>query len=108
MTNETTTQIQGSLEWTEEAPTYCESVASLYRWSSNYEDFKPFGKFLDLIGYSEEEHGAPLQDWRSPSEGFGYMELGYLAEALMEYANRPHDVTKWITELLAVEVEHGL
>lgn len=104
----TTTHEQGSLEWSDLAPTYCEGVASLYRWSANYTDFLPFRKFLDLIGYTEEEYGEPLADWKRPTEGLGYVELGYFADALTEYANRPHDVTRWITDLLGVEAESGL
>lgn len=108
MTTETTTHEQGSLEWSDNAPTYCESIADLYRWSANYDDFLPFRKFLDLIGYTNEEYGIVLADWKEPHRGLGYMELAHLADALTEYANRPYDVTRWITDLLGVEAESGL
>jgi hypothetical protein len=78
MTNETTTHEQGALEWSDLAPTYCESVADLYRWSANYDDFLPFRKFLDLIGFPETYYGddsVTLVDWKRPAEGLGYMEL---------------------------------
>ena len=103
-------QVTGSLEWSDSAPTYCEGVADLYRWSANYEDFKPFRKFLDLIGYAETAYGEEmtLADWERPAEGLGYLELGKLAEALTEYANRPADVERWVMELLEVEGEAGL
>lgn len=105
-----TTDLTGSLEWSDNAPTYCEAVASLYRWSANYDDFKPFRKFLDLIGYPETAYGEELSlaDWSRPADGLGYMELGYLAEALTEYANRPEEVERWVMELLEVESEVGL
>lgn len=102
------TEAKGSLEWSDEAPTYCVGVASLYRWSANYDDFKPFRKFLDLIGYSEQHYGEPAGDWSAPSSGLGYMELGYLAQALEDYSNRPQSVEEWINELLEVEGEVGL
>lgn len=107
----TTTHEQGALEWSDLAPTYCEAVADLYRWSANYDDFKPFRKFLDLIGYPETYYGddsVTLADWSKPSDGFGYLELSKLADALQEYTARPEDVERWIVELLEVEIESGL
>jgi hypothetical protein len=100
---------KGSLEWSDNAPTYCEGVADLYRWSANYDDFLPFRKFLDLIGYADEEWGSEaIADWKEPWRGLGYMELAQLADALTEYANRPLDVKEWIGKLLEVEGEAGL
>jgi hypothetical protein len=100
---------EGALSWaSENAPTYCEGVSSLYSFASNHEGMMPFRKFLDLIGYTEEEFGSALGDWKSPSSSLGYMEIGLLAEALTEYANRPLDVEPWIKELLSVEGEFGL
>jgi len=108
--NETETlKASGSLAWASEcAPNYAEEVASLYSWSSNYEGFTPFRKFLDLIGYSLDHYGSPLADWSNPADSFGFMEIGYLAEALSQYANRPDSVGNFITELLEVESEFGL
>lgn len=100
---------EGALSWaSENAPTYCEGVESLYSWSSNHEGMQPFRKFLDLIGYTEEEFGSALGDWKEPSSALGYKEVGLLAEALTEYANRPNDVTEFVKELLSVEGEFGL
>jgi hypothetical protein len=100
---------EGALAWaSENSPTYCEGVESLYSFSSNHKGFAPFRKFLDLIGYTEEEFGTPLGDWKEPSSSFGYMELGLLADALTEYANRPNDVTDFLKELLSVEGEFGI
>jgi hypothetical protein len=68
----------------------------------------PFRKFLDLIGYSMEEFGSALASWDNPADCLGFKEIGHLAEALTEYANRPHDVTNFIQELLLVEGDYGL
>lgn len=109
--NDPTLREEGALSWLQEAcPTYAESVGELYHWSSNYNNFSPFRKFLDLIGFTEEMYGeeVPLANWERPSFELGYVELGKLGEALTEYANRPEDVERFIAELLEVEQEHGL
>ena len=107
--NDETLREEGALSWLQEAcPTYAENVGELYHWSSNYNNFSPFRKFLDLIGYTEEMDGdeAPLANWERPSFELGYVELGKLGEALTEYANRPQEITRFITELLEVETEN--
>lgn len=104
MTN--ATHYAGSLEWSDLAPTYCEGVADLYRWSANYEDFKPFQVFLGLISYEIDGEMMALPNMSTAL--LGYVELGKIAEALTEYANRPYDVERWISDLLAVEAESGL
>lgn len=99
------------MSWLAEAtPTYAENVGELYHWASNYNNFSPFRKFLDLIGYTEEMYGEemPMANWERPSFELGYVELSKLGEALTEYANRPEEVTRFIAELLEVEQEHGL
>lgn len=104
-----TPKASGSLAWSaDSAPTYAEGISSLYSWSSNYQGMTPFRKFLDLIGHSLEEYGSPLADWSNPADSLGFVEIGYLAEALTEYANRPHDCEEFILELLSVESEFGL
>lgn len=102
----TTTHEQGSLEWSDYAPTYCEGVADLYRWSANFDDFKPWRVFLALISY--ENYGEPVTMPNISTALLGYVELGKIAEALTEYANRPQDVERWIGDLLGVEEESGL
>jgi hypothetical protein len=87
----------------ENPPNYAEGTARLYSWSLNHEFFSPFRKFLDLIGYSEDEFGEPLGDWKKPSEFLGYMELGFLAQGLEEYSNRPQDVENYARQLLEAE-----
>jgi hypothetical protein len=86
----------------ETAPQGCENVQDLYSWSSNYDAGKgPFTLFLDLIGWSEDELGEPLYSLKNAS--LGYVELGKLAEALTEYADRPHDVREYVDALMAAE-----
>jgi len=99
----------GALAWaSDSAPVYCSGVESLYSFASNHEGFAPFRKFLDLIGYSEQEYGSPLGDWKIPSSSFGYMELCLLAEALTEYTDSPQGVLGFISELLSVESDFGI
>lgn len=109
--NDQSLREEGALSWLQEAcPTYAENVGELYHWASNYNNFSPFRKFLDLIGYYEEMYGEEIAiaNWERPSFELGYVELSKLGEALTEYANRPEEVTRFIAELLEVEQEHGL
>lgn len=100
---------EGSLAWaSENRPDSCEAIESLYSWASNHEGFEPFRKFLDLIAYTEEEGLGNLGKWANPSEGLGFVELGYMGEALKAYSERPKEVEAFITELLEVEREFGL
>lgn len=100
----------GSLAWVaDNAPANCGKVADLYSWSSNFADFAPFTKYLDLTGYSAEEVGQNLAKWGDDaSHDLGYMELGKLGEALAEYSDHPREVEEFVRELLSVESEFGL
>lgn len=100
---ETQTKTENLWDLLENPPTYAEATARLYSWSLNHEFFSPFRKFLDLIGYSEDYIGEPIADWTKPSEFLGYMELGYLAQGLEEYSNRPQEVENYIQKLIAAE-----
>jgi hypothetical protein len=59
--------------------------------------------FLDLIGYSEEEHGYNLTATKMPS--LGYLEIDLLAKAMTEYAKRPNDVRDFVDDLMSVYTE---
>lgn len=86
----------------ESAPKGCEAVQDLYSWSLNYDAGKgPFTLFLDLIGYSFDEFGEAL--FTLTESSLGYVELGKLAAALTEYADRPHDVREYVDALMAAE-----
>lgn len=97
----------------EDAPFTLADTARLYTWSTNYAPGDgPFALFLDMIGYSSEEFGVPLYgptvrsaenrvtDWDAQ---LGYVELDYLARALLEYAQRPHDVRAFVDDLMRAE-----
>src|SRR3954468_17678079 len=89
-------------ELCENAPQYCESVADLYHWSTNYDAGRgPMTLFLDLIGWSEDNIGEPLYSLKDAS--LGYLELDKLAKALGEYADRPTDVLSFVDELMRAE-----
>ena len=97
-----TTDIWQLLE--QDAPAGCDAVQDLYSWSLNYDAGKgPFALFLDLIGYSEEEFGEPIYVLATAS--VGYVELGKLAAALMQYAAAPHEVAEYVRTLMSAELE---
>lgn len=86
----------------ETAPEGCEATQDLYSWSLNYDAGKgPFTLFLDLIGWSEDAYGETYYDLKGAS--LGYLELSKLAEALTEYADRPHDVREYVDALMEAE-----
>lgn len=73
-------------------------TANLFEWSENYEFPSPASLFLDIIGYSEDEHGERLCQDKFPL--IGYLEAGYLADALQEWSLRPHEVRDFVDELM--------
>ena len=100
----------------ENPPVYAQGVAALASWSGNYDYPAPYTLFCDLIGFNGEEYGecyflpsvpgpysphafarvhANLIDAR-----LGYMELGMLADALAEYAERPADVLAYVRRIM--------
>lgn len=80
---------------------YASNTQHLYSWGLNCErNSNPFLVFLDLIGWSVENFGGRLCVM---PKHLGYVELGYLADALTEYADQPHEVTAWIDELMTKE-----
>jgi hypothetical protein len=81
------------------APAYAEDTAHLFSWcEGNYDFPAPSSLFLDLVGYSEEEHGRNLTAEKMPS--LGYLEIDLLAKALTEYAQRPQDVRDFVNKLM--------
>jgi hypothetical protein len=86
----------------QDAPNGCEGVQDLYSWSLNFDAGRgPFSLFVDLIGWSDEHFGEPIYNLSDMS--LGYLELGKLAAALTEYADRPQDVTAYVDALLNAE-----
>jgi hypothetical protein len=87
-----------------EAPQYeLEGVSALWSLSSNYDYPTPATVFLDLIGYSEEELGEPLTTMAEAVRVLDFLAIGYIADALQEFANRPDDVRIYVRNLLAAE-----
>lgn len=78
-------------------------IVGLYEWSLNYDTQKgPFTLFLDVIGYSQEEYGLPLFDFRTSA--LGYLEMDYLADALKEYARIGQDADDFVRSILRAEI----
>jgi hypothetical protein len=74
---------------------------ALYSWGLNCDrDGNPFLVFLDLIGWSADNLGEPMME---KGTALGYMELGYLADALNEYADNPNEVREWVDNLMNCE-----
>jgi hypothetical protein len=81
------------------APDYAGDTAHLFSWcEGNYDFPAPSSLFLDLVGYSEDNHGESLTARKMPS--LGYLEIDLLAKALTEYAKRPNDVRAFVDKLM--------
>ena len=119
----------------ENPPVYAQGVAALASWSGNYDYPTPYTLFCDLIGFNGEEYGEcyflpsvpgpyspPAKAERFEVDAhmghdfarvhaslidarLGIMELGMLADALAEYAERPADVTAYVRRILEAERE---
>ena len=88
MTTETTTSVW---EFLERPNTHAPEAKALYEWGLNYDmESNPFRVYLNLIGWTEENFGE-MFPFRT-ADTLGYVELGYLADALNEYANAPQQV----------------
>jgi hypothetical protein len=87
----------------ENAPENLAGVAQLASWATNYDPKTgtPFGVFLDLIGYSEEQFGQNLV--MNPQRVIGFLEADYLADALKNYANNPAEVSEFVEKLILAE-----
>jgi hypothetical protein len=70
-------------------------VVDLWQLSTNYDHPTPYVKFLDLIGYSEENYGSTIYD----GPRLGFLELDYIADALKCWTVRPHDVENMIDRI---------
>ena len=87
------------------APEFVAATCGLMSWSENYDYPSPGTLYLDLIGYSEEEFGAPMCEMSTITQKLGYLELDMLADALKEYARRPQDVYAFVSELMSADEE---
>lgn len=94
------TKTQNLWEFLEEEPKWAKETKALFEWSLNYDhDQRPFNLMLDLIGWSEDNYGVSM----AKNVRLGYLEADYLGDALKEWANSPHEVEAWITELMGKE-----
>jgi hypothetical protein len=89
-------------DFLERENTTAQAAQRLYEWGLNCDrDGNPFLVYLDLIGWTAENGFTAFAPANS---SYGYKELGYLADALTEYADSPLEVTAWIDELMSMEV----
>lgn len=100
------TKEQTLWEMFENPPAYAGHTTALWEWSRNFDAGRtPATIFLDLIGYSADQYGAPLFNYSEIQCALGYLELNYLGDALKEYAERPSDVMAWVEKLLEAEMK---
>lgn len=84
-------------ELLEEVSDRLKPIADLYEWSLNY-DYQtgtPYGLFLDVIGWSDEQYGGKI----AGEFVLDYDSADSFAEALKVWAIRPQDVYEFIDEL---------
>ncbi len=87
-------------------PTGLDAIADLFDLSSDHEYPTPATLFIDLIGYTTEEHGEVLvKDISVYVSKFGYLELGRLGQALDQYTDRPQDGFQYVSNILEAERE---
>jgi len=103
---ETVTKTETIWELMENPPVQAVNTSALLEWSMNF-DHKlgatPYTIFLDLIGYSADQYGAPLSSLDEVHRVLGYMELDYLGDALKEYADNPKAVLQFIQDIQTAE-----
>lgn len=88
-------------ELLENPPSYAVAVADLAAWSTNYRfQDNPLNFFLDMTGLSTEVWGSDIFEASSGFSGFGYVELHWIGKSLVEYADRPTDVGRFVEDLL--------
>lgn len=87
-------------------PARLHPIASLVSWSHNYPgEYSPFSLFLDLSGWSLENLGEIQFQPDKHRMYFGYVETGYIGEAMATLADHPYDVEEYVTKLLEAELD---
>jgi hypothetical protein len=84
----------------EVAPEWASQTARLASWGANYlgsSATNPWSVFVDMIGVSDDMWLGRLD---RTTGRLSVMEINMLVGALVEYTDRPSDVTKWVTDLL--------
>lgn len=92
-------------EYLETADEYLYPIVRLINWASNEDRPYTYTLFLDLIGWTEDHLGQTLYDLSKNTPG--YLELGYLADALQVYSNRPNDVRKFVDGYEQAVMDHA-
>ena len=83
-------------------PPQAAAIEELHDWSLNYSPGRnPYCVFIDLIGYSIEEWGAPaFSDTHDYRGILGYKELCLISDALKVFENNGYDqVYAWCDAL---------
>ena len=81
-----------------------DKIATLWDYSTNFVYPTPATLFLDLVGYSLEQHGELLiSDMTTVVNQLGYLEMSMLGEALDEFATRPLEAIEYVESLLEAE-----
>lgn len=92
----------------DEAPQRFENIADLWDSSQDYDYPTPATLFIDLIGYTLDEHGELLiGDMGKVIGRLGTRELSLIGLAMDEYATRPTDAKQFIEALLEAEREES-
>lgn len=77
-------------------------LAHFYQWGLNYDmSTSPFNLFRDLVGWSEENIGTTLYDFKEGT--LGYVEADYLGDALKLWADNPTVVEQWLDKVSMLE-----
>ena len=82
-----------------------DKIATLWQHSCEMHEYPtPATLFLDLIGYSLEEHGQLLiSDMTIIINKLVYLEISMVGEAMDQFATRPHDAIQYVESLLEAE-----
>jgi hypothetical protein len=85
-------------EYIEQAPDCVLNTKQLFQWGLNHDPkTNPWRLFLDIIQFSQEHYATNI--YEGNFQCLGPMDVGYLADALNEWACNPRTVEHWITNL---------
>lgn len=90
----------------ETTPAWAEPLARCWSWGLNcHAQGNPWYALLDLTGYSVDEYGVRIFPWSVDDWSLGWMELGYLADALTVWCERPYECGAWVAGLVDADGE---
>lgn len=83
-----------------------EPIADLINWSLNEDEFTTYALFLDIIGWSDEMFNQDIAaSYDRPTIRRGWMELGYLKNALSAYWASPQKCYDYLTKVWEAETD---